>query len=98
MAENETTADPQRLVTQDEQLLETPTQAEFIHTDTWRVLRITGEFIEGFDHLATVNHGVSVFGSARTPVGHPQYEAARETGALLAHAGFTVITGGGPGI
>ncbi len=98
MAENETNDNPERVVTQDEQLLKTPTQADFIHTDTWRVLRITGEFIEGFDHLATVTHGVSVFGSARTPVGHPQYDAARETGALLARAGFTVITGGGPGI
>ena len=98
MAENETNDNPERVVTQDEQLLKTPTQADFIHTDTWRVLRITAEFIDGFDHLASVTHGVSVFGSARTPVGHPQYAAARETGALLARAGFTVITGGGPGI
>jgi uncharacterized protein (TIGR00730 family) len=89
---------PARHVTQDEQLLESPSQAEFINTDTWRVLRIMGEFVEGFDHLASVTRGVSVFGSARTPAGHPQYEAAREAGALLAKAGFTVITGGGPGI
>ena len=98
MAENETTDNPSRHVTQDEQLLETPTHAEFIHTDTWRVFRIMGEFVEGFDHLATITRGVSIFGSARTPPGSPQYEAARETAALLAHAGFAVITGGGPGI
>jgi uncharacterized protein (TIGR00730 family) len=98
MAENETIENPNRHVTQDEQLLKTPTQAEFIHTDTWRVFRIMGEFVEGFDHLATVTRGVSIFGSARTQPDSPQYQAARETAALLANAGFAVITGGGPGI
>jgi uncharacterized protein (TIGR00730 family) len=84
--------------TQDEQLLETPGPAEFTHTDTWRVFRIMGEFVEGFDELATLTHGVSIFGSARTKSDNPEYEAARETAALLAQAGFAVITGGGPGI
>ncbi len=87
-----------RHTTQDEQLLESPRQDEFTHTDTWRVFRIMGEFVEGFDELATVTRGVSIFGSARTPADHPVYEAARETAALLARAGFAVITGGGPGI
>ena len=85
-------------LTQDEQLLETPRQDEFIHTDTWRVFRIMGEFVEGFDELASVTNGVSVFGSARIPPDHAQYKAAQETAALLARAGFAVITGGGPGI
>ncbi len=85
-------------MTQDEQLLETPRQDEFTHTDTWRVFRIMGEFVEGFDDLATVTRGVSIFGSARTLADDPQYAAARETAALLARAGFAVITGGGPGI
>jgi hypothetical protein len=98
MAENEIKENPGRQVTQDEQLLEAPTQAEFIHTDTWRVFRIMGEFVEGFDHLATVTRGVAIFGSARTLPDSPQYDAARETAALLAKAGFAVITGGGPGI
>ncbi|MDT4896206.1 MAG: hypothetical protein QOH25_1283 [Acidobacteriota bacterium] len=84
--------------TQDEQLLETPKQDEFTHTDTWRVFRIMGEFVEGFDDLATVTRGVSIFGSARTSPDNPQYKAAQETAALLARAGFAVITGGGPGI
>jgi uncharacterized protein (TIGR00730 family) len=84
--------------TQDERLLETPRADEFTHTDTWRVFRIMGEFVEGFDELATVTRGVAVFGSARTPAGAPYYAAARETAGLLAHAGFSVITGGGPGI
>jgi uncharacterized protein (TIGR00730 family) len=84
--------------TQDERLLETPRAVEFTHTDTWRVFRIMGEFVEGFDELATVTRGVAVFGSARTPAGDPYYAAARETAGLLAQAGFSVITGGGPGI
>ena len=87
-----------RQVTQDEQLLETPRADEFTHTDTWRVFRIMGEFVEGFDDLATVTRGVAIFGSARTSPDSPFYAAAQETAALLAHAGYTVITGGGPGI
>jgi uncharacterized protein (TIGR00730 family) len=87
-----------RQVTQDEQLLETPRADEFTHTDTWRVFRIMGEFVEGFDDLATVTRGVAIFGSARTPAENPYYAAAQETAALLANAGYTVITGGGPGI
>jgi uncharacterized protein (TIGR00730 family) len=95
------TKDQDRLptgLTQDEQLLETPKQDEFTRTDTWRVFRIMGEFVEGFDHLATITRGVSIFGSARTQPDNPQYKAAQETAALLARAGFAVITGGGPGI
>ena len=87
-----------RAVTQDEQLLESPQADEFTHTDTWRVFRIMGEFVEGFDELATVTRGVAIFGSARTPADNPFYAAAQETAALLARAGFSVITGGGPGI
>jgi uncharacterized protein (TIGR00730 family) len=84
--------------TQDEQLLESPGPDEFTHTDTWRVFRIMGEFVEGFDELATLTRGISIFGSARTHANDPDYQAARETAALLARAGFAVITGGGPGI
>jgi uncharacterized protein (TIGR00730 family) len=85
-------------LTQDEQLLETPKPDAFLHTDTWRVFRIMGEFVEGFDELASVTNGVSIFGSARTLPDDPHYKAARETAALLVRAGFSVITGGGPGI
>jgi uncharacterized protein (TIGR00730 family) len=66
--------------------------------DTWRVLRIMGEFVEGFDTLAGLPPGVTVFGSARTKAGDPDYAKATETARLLAQAGFAVITGGGPGI
>lgn len=84
--------------TQDEQLLESPRPDEFTHTDPWRVFRIMGEFVEGFDELATLTRGISIFGSARSKPEAADYIAAQETAALLAKAGFAVITGGGPGI
>src|SRR3989454_8255478 len=84
--------------TQDERLLETPEPSEFLHTDTWRVFRIMGEFVVGFEDLARITNGVAIFGSARTPPDDPEYQAAQETGALFARAGVSVITGGGPGI
>ena len=85
--------------TQDERLLESPRRAdEFLHTDTWRVFRIMGEFVQGFEDLAHITNGVAIFGSARTLPDDPVYQAAQETAALLARAGFAVITGGGPGI
>jgi uncharacterized protein (TIGR00730 family) len=72
--------------------------AAFTHSDQWRVLRIMGEFVEGFDALAEIGPAVSIFGSARTIDDDPMYEAAEEVAARLARAGLTVITGGGPGI
>ena len=84
--------------TQDEQLLESPRPDEFTHTDPWRVFRIMGEFVEGFDELASLNRGISIFGSARSKPDDPDYIAAEKTAALLAAEGYAVITGGGPGI
>jgi uncharacterized protein (TIGR00730 family) len=75
-----------------------PAQAAFTHGDPWRVLRIMGEYVHGFDALAEVGAAVSVFGSARTPEADPMYQAARDLGRRLARAGFAVTTGGGPGI
>ena len=85
--------------TEDEKLLQNPSEiSDFTRTDPWRVLRIMSEFIEGFDNLATVTKGVTIFGSARTHPEDPQYKAAEETARLLAEAGFAIITGAGPGI
>jgi uncharacterized protein (TIGR00730 family) len=85
--------------TEDEKLLGSPpSRVDFTRTDPWRVLRIMSELIEGFDTLANVEKGVSIFGSARTGPGDAQYEAAQETARLLAEAGFAIITGAGPGI
>jgi uncharacterized protein (TIGR00730 family) len=72
--------------------------ASFLESDAWRALRILGEFVEGFDQLARLGPAVSIFGSARTHHGDPMYAVARTVGRLLAEEGFTVITGGGPGI
>jgi uncharacterized protein (TIGR00730 family) len=94
--------DDKKLPTEDEQLLESPPQQVpeqlFLKSDSWRVLRIMGEFVWGFDNLADVSDGVTIFGSARTKLNDPQYEKAVETARLLANAGVPVITGGGPGI
>ena len=72
--------------------------AAFTHTDQWRVLRIVSEFVEGFDSLADIGPSVSIFGSARTAHDDPVYAQADRVAKLLAGAGVTVITGGGPGI
>jgi uncharacterized protein (TIGR00730 family) len=86
-------------LTDDEVLLRSPElEDEYKTSDSWRVFRIMGEFVNGFDHLGTITKGVSVFGSARTHESDPMYEAARETARLLGAAGFEIITGGGPGI
>ena len=67
-------------------------------TESWRVLRIMSEFVEGFETMASVGPAVSIFGSARTPVDDPYYAAARAVAAKLAERRLAVITGGGPGI
>ncbi len=86
-------------LTEDEKLLQAPAPGEsFTKTDPWRVMRITSEFVEGFDTLATVDKAVTVFGSARIPPDDPHYAAAQEVSRILAEAGFAIITGGGPGI
>jgi uncharacterized protein (TIGR00730 family) len=106
-AEPETVAEAKELervpaywqLTDDEVLLRSPDpEDEYKTSDSWRVFRIMSEFVDGFDTLATITRGVSLFGSARTPEDDPMYIAAQETGRLLAEAGFEVITGGGPGI
>jgi uncharacterized protein (TIGR00730 family) len=63
-----------------------------------RLARIDDEIASAFDSLGDVEDGVSIFGSARIVAGHPHYELARATAACLARHGFTVITGGGPGL
>ncbi len=102
MTTNPRISDQRRqLPTEDERLLTAPAPVEqraFLSTDPWRVLRIMGEFVEGFDTLASLRSGVTIFGSARTKPGDPMFEKCTETARLLATDGFTVITGGGPGI
>ncbi|WP_377269549.1 TIGR00730 family Rossman fold protein [Peterkaempfera sp. SMS 1(5)a] len=83
--------------TTDQRLLDTTGPTDWLHTDPWRVLRITSEFVEGFGGLAELPPAVSVFGSARTPRGSADYLTGVEIGRALAQAGYAVITGGGPG-
>ncbi|MBB4636514.1 TIGR00730 family Rossman fold protein [Longimicrobium terrae] len=91
-----------RTSTEDERLLQSPTESpstdDFTRSDPWRVFRIMGEFVEGFDNLARIGPAVTIFGSARTPPDHPEYAAARHTARLLGEQGFAIITGGGPGV
>ena len=73
-------------------------EQEFLEQDPWRVFRIMSEFVDGFEMMAQVPPGVSVFGSSRATPEHPYYPKAVEVGRRIAEAGFSVITGGGPGI
>ena len=83
--------------TSEQRLLGPQKDTDWLHDDTWRVLRIQSEFIEGFGALAELGPAISVFGSARTPQDSPEYALGEETGKLLAESGWSVITGGGPG-
>src|SRR5208282_1688008 len=70
----------------------------FTKEDPWRVFRIMAEFVDSFEVLSRVGPSVTIFGSARTPRGHPDYRAARTIAKELARHNLAVITGGGPGI
>lgn len=67
-------------------------------SEAWRIFRIQAELIDGIEVLNGLGGAVSLFGSARTPVDSPCYEAAETVARLLSNHGFSVITGGGPGI
>lgn len=66
--------------------------------ESWRIFRIMAEFVESIEELSQVGHAVSVFGSARVTPEDPWYQKTEELSKLLALNGFSVITGGGPGI
>lgn len=80
----------------DQHLLRVPVDLEA--DDERRIERIRAEVDTAFDALRDVREGVSIFGSARVAEGHPWYELTRETAACLTKHGYTVITGGGPGL
>lgn len=88
----------EKLSNDHEFLASRPLDSDFTQTDPWRVLRIQGEFVEGFEALSKIGPAVSLFGSARLKEGSCYYEAARTVGRLLSENGLVVITGGGPGI
>jgi hypothetical protein len=66
--------------------------------ESWKVFQIMAEFVEGFEKLASIRPSVSIFGSARFSPEHPYYQLAEEIGRVLSDSGFSVVSGGGPGI
>jgi len=89
---------PRRPATPDEELIGAQEEAVASEiSDATRVERMSAELAMGFRELDGLHRAVSVFGSARTQPGTPEYELAREVGRRLGEAGFAVITGGGPG-
>ena len=99
-SKNEPAARSGQRVTADERLFASPyvERGAFTQTDPWRVLRIMGEFVSGFEELAEVGEAVTIFGSARVRPPHPMYDTAVLTARRLGEEGFTIITGAGPGI
>jgi uncharacterized protein (TIGR00730 family) len=91
--------EPREPLTPDEELIAAQ-EAAVIHriTDAQRVERMRAELEMGFRRLNDLGPAVSVFGSARSPAGSPEYEQGRELAHRLGRAGFAVITGGGPGV
>ena len=66
--------------------------------ESWKIFQIMAEFVDGFERLAQIKPSVSIFGSARTDPEHPSYLLAEEIAKLLSDSGFSVVSGGGPGI
>jgi uncharacterized protein (TIGR00730 family) len=92
-------SEPRHPTSSDEELLEAETAAIVSElSDEMRIERIEDELEEGFRRLAHVGKAVTIFGSARTPPGHPQYAEARRLARMLGAAGWSIITGGGPGV
>ncbi len=75
-----------------------PINDSMLTRESWKIFQIMAEFVEGFERLAKIRPSVSIFGSARTPVDHPYYQLTEDIAKELSNAGFSVVTGGGPGI
>lgn len=75
-----------------------PIPEHALSRESWKIFQIMAEFVEGFEQLAAIKPSVSIFGSARTPPGHPYYALCEEIGRRLSDAGFSVVSGGGPGL
>ncbi len=79
-------------------LRDRPLNDSLLSRESWKVFQIMAEFVEGFERLAQIRPSVSIFGSARIAPEHPYYKLCEEIGYELSRAGFSVITGGGPGL
>lgn len=80
------------------ELLESIHKGYDVARDSWRVLRIQSEIVDGFENLKKLTQTVSMFGSARAPADTPDYEKSYELSKLLSVNGISVISGGGPGL
>lgn len=76
----------------------TPLDDSMLTRESWKIFQIMAEFVEGFERLAQISPSVSIFGSARTQPTHPYYQLAEDIAKALSDAGFSVVSGGGPGI
>ncbi|SCZ64562.1 LOG family protein [Thiohalomonas denitrificans] len=76
----------------------TPIDDAMLTRESWKIFQIMAEFVEGFEKLARIRPSVSIFGSARTSPDHPYYKLTEEIARALSDAGFSVVSGGGPGI
>jgi uncharacterized protein (TIGR00730 family) len=75
-----------------------PINDTMLTRESWKIFQIIAEFVEGFERLARISPSVSFFGSARLGPHHAHYALAETTARLLSEAGFSVVSGGGPGI
>jgi len=75
-----------------------PLKETSLNRETWRVFQIMAEFVDGFEQLSQIKPSVSIFGSARTSKDDADYKLAEEIALLLSDAGFSIVSGGGPGI
>lgn len=71
---------------------------KLLNKESWKIFQIMAEFVEGFEQLAMISPSVSIYGSARTKPDHPYYQLTEELAYQLSESGFSVVSGGGPGI
>lgn len=75
-----------------------PINDTMLTRESWKIFQIMSEFVDGFERLARICPSVSIFGSARTAPDHPYYQLTVDISRTLSNAGFSVVSGGGPGI
>jgi uncharacterized protein (TIGR00730 family) len=75
-----------------------PINDTLLTRESWKIFQVMAEFVEGFERLAQIRPSVSIFGSARTAEDHPYFKLAEDIARDLSNAGFSVVSGGGPGI
>ena len=75
-----------------------PVDHSMLTRESWKIFQIMAEFVDGFEQLSSIKPSVSIFGSARTPEDHPYFKLTQQIARELSDAGFSIVTGGGPGL